>query len=228
MKTYVYINVTVLGTVNSVLSNLIGRVRESGLYDFCDGVYLIVNGDRSLLDVDLSGDKMNVVEYGRDISGYEFPTLTRLFEHSLEEEFRVLYMHTKGVSKGHPFIDDWTNLLAYFNVDRWKDRLLDLDSNDCTGVNYGGNPEDIKSHPAYWGYGKAPMHYSGNFWWSKSSHIKTLIHPIKWAPDENLARWRMMNEMWICSNSVGKYHCAYSSGVNHYVTPYPKEIYEIK
>jgi len=225
MKTYVYINVAVLGTVNLVLSNIIKNVKESGLYDFCDGVYLVINGDISLLDVDLSGDKMNVIENRKDISGYEFPSLVRIFDHSLEEEFSVLYMHTKGVSKSNPFIDDWVNLLIYFNVNKWKDRLLDLDYNDCTGINYSGNPDDIKEHPSTWGYSKVPMHYSGNFWWSKSNHIKKLTHPILWIPDENLTRWRMMCEMWICSYSEGKYNNAYNSIVDHYHTPYPKELY---
>ena len=68
MKTYVYINVAVMGTVNSVLSKLLSNVRKSGLYEFCDGIYLVVNGDRSLLNVDLSGDKINVIENGNDIS----------------------------------------------------------------------------------------------------------------------------------------------------------------
>ena len=227
MKTYVYINVAVMGTVNSVLSKLLSNVRKSGLYEFCDGIYLVVNGDRSLLNVDLSGDKINVIENGNDLSVCEFPTITKIFEHSLKEDFRVLYIHTKGVSKGHPFIEDWTSLLTYFNVTKWEDRLSELESNDCTGINHFGNKEDVYTHPAYWGYGKTPVHYSGNFWWSKSEHIRTLAHPISWAPDGDLFRWRMMAEMWVCSSSVGKYHCAYNSNVDHYQNPYPASIYEL-
>lgn len=227
MKTYIYINVTVLGTVNSVLSNLIGRIRKSGLYDFCDGVYLVVNGNISNLDVDLSGDKIYVLDQGEDISGYEFPALTLLFNHSLREDFRVLYMHTKGVSKNHPFIEDWTNLLAYFNIDCWSERCSEIGPNDCTGINLHGKREDLYGPPTHWGYGLAPVHYSGNFWWSHSGHIRTLAHPIGWAPDGNLSRWRMMNEMWICSSGIGRYNSAYSSNIDHYQNPYPRSIYEV-
>ena len=227
MKTYVYVNVAVMGSVNFVLDGLMSRIHRSGLYDFCDRVFLVVNGDISKLQVDLSGDKISLIHHSDDLSNCEFPTLSRIFEHSLKEDFRVLYMHTKGVSKNHPFIDDWTNLLAYFNVDRWSERWNELDNFDCTGINHFGNRGDLFVNPEYWGYGKTPVHYGGNFWWSTSEHIRTLFHPLAWVPDGNLYRWRMMCEMWICSSGVGKYHSAYSSNVDHYQRPYPASIYEI-
>lgn len=227
MKTYVYVNVAVIGSVNRVLEGLIARIRRSGLYEFCDRVFVVVNGDIGKLEVDLSGEKMSVIHHGVDVSCCEFPTLSRIFEHSLKEDFRVLYLHTKGVSRNHPFIDDWTNMLAYFNVDRWPERWNELDEYDCTGINHFGNRADLFVNPEYWGYGKTPVHYGGNFWWSTSDHIRTLFHPLAWVPDGNLYRWRMMCEMWICSSGLGKYNSAFSSGVDHYVTPFPESLYVI-
>jgi hypothetical protein len=118
--------------------------------------------------------------------------------------------------------------MSYFNIDRWNDRISDLLENDCTGVNLFGNPEDYNCHPGTWGYGKTPKHYGGNFWWSKSSHIKKLEKPSNLAPDNNFLRWRMICEMWLCSPLEGKYHCAFSSNVDHYQQGYPKNLYEIK
>ena len=226
MKTYVYVGVAVMGGVNKVLDGLMARIRRSGLYDFCDGVYLVVSGDVSALSVDLSGDKIAVLNPEKDVSKCEFPALRSIFEHSLEDEFRVLYMHTKGVSRTSQNIEDWTALLAYFNADRWQDRLAELDSSDCTGINLFGNREHVYVPPNHWGYGYTPVHYGGNFWWSHSRHIRRLVDPVGWAPDSDLKRGRMMAEMWICSISTGSYYCAFSSGVDHYQAPYPASLYE--
>jgi hypothetical protein len=56
-------------------------------------------------------------------------------------------------------------------------------------------------------------HFSGNFWWSKGSHIKKL------QPLENDVKY-LSPEMWICGTR-GKYFCLHESGVNHYEEEYP-------
>lgn len=222
----IYINIAVMGMVNEVLSNLLNRIKESNLYDNCNQINLIVNGDINLLNVDLSDSKYKIWNKYKDTSLHEFPTLDLIWKHSQDEDFNVLYIHTKGVSRNHSYINDWTNYLSHFTINKWKDRVNELIENDCTGVDLKGNPDDIKSHPMYWGYGKAPKHYSGNFWWSKSSHIKKLLNPMSWVPDTNWTRWRMMNEMWVCQLPESKYYNAYISNVDHYQSPYPKELYE--
>jgi hypothetical protein len=222
----IYINIAVMGMVNEVLSNLLNRIKESNLYDNCDQINLIVNGDINLINVDLTDSKYKIWNKYKDTSLHEFPTLDLIWKHSQNEEFNVLYIHTKGVSRNHPYINDWTNYLSYFTINKWEDRVNELIENDCTGVDLKGNPDDIKSHPSTWGYGKAPKHYSGNFWWSKSSHINKLLNPMSWVPDTNWTRWRMMNEMWICQLTESKYYNAYISNVDHYQSPYPKELYE--
>jgi len=228
MNTRIYINVTIMGSVNQVLSDLLNRIKESGLYDRCDIIYLILNGDRKNLLIDLNDTKFNVIEASPDFSKWEFLAQDSLWRHSqTDDDFQLLYLHTKGVSKpGLQNIIDWTNYLAYFNINKWENRVEELKDNDCTGVNLYGNPQDINEHPSTWGYGKSPLHYSGNFWWSKSSHIKRLPNPISWMPDNNYSSWRMMNEMWVCQIPNGKYYGAGSSGVNHYLQNYPKKIYE--
>lgn len=227
MKKRIYINVTIMGCVDQVLSDLLNRIKQSELHENCDEIYLVLNGDRNNLSVDISDSKFNVIEASPDFSKWEFLTQDLLWRHSQNEDFQALYLHTKGVSKsGFQNITDWTNYLAYFNINKWRERVIELDTNDCTGVNLYGNPRDLYEHPSTWGYGKAPLHYSGNFWWSKSSHIRKLINPISWMPNNNFTSWRMMNEMWICQLANGKYNSAGSSNVNHYLERYPKKLYE--
>lgn len=225
----VYINIAMTGSVNQVLWNLLTRVKESGLYEQSNKIYLVFNGDRSKLSFNLVSDKYVIIESNPDITKCEFPTLDLLWKHSQEinQDFKILYLHTKGVTKpGAQNIIDWTEYLSYFNISKWSDRIIELDSFECSGCDLKGNPDDIQDHPMYWGYGKAPLHYSGNFWWSKSSHIKNLPNPISWMPDGNYQRWRMMCEMWVCQLKDSKYNNIHSSNVNHYNSLYPKSLYE--
>jgi hypothetical protein len=223
-RIHIYINIAVIGDVNFILKSLLGNINKSGLYDFCEKIYLIVNGDINLLDIEVL-DKYIVVNDNKDISKVEFPTLFKIWQDSQKEDFNILYLHTKGVTRNNPNIEDWTNYLSYFNINRWKDRLLELESNDCSGVNLSGKIEDLNYHPSTWGYGKAPVHYSGNFWWSKSSYIKKLPNPYEWIPSEDYIKWRVMAEMWLCQLN-DRYYNAYSSNINHYLERYPKENYE--
>jgi len=140
----VYINVAVMGSVNEVLTNLLNRIKDSSLYENCDVINLVINGDINLLKVNLDDPKYKIWNKYKDTSYNEFPTLDLIWKHSQDEDFNVLYLHTKGVSRNHPFITDWTNYLSYFSINKWEDRLEELKENDCTGVNLRGNPEDIK------------------------------------------------------------------------------------
>jgi hypothetical protein len=229
-KINIYINVAIVGSVNKVLADLVNNILKSGLYSACNKIYLICNGNFSQISLDLNIPKVEVIKANSDIFKCEFPTLEKIWNDcQQEEDITVLYLHTKGVTKpGHQTVQDWTNYLSYFNIIKWQDRLSDLNSFDCSGVNLNGNVEDFNEHPLTWGYGKAPLHYSGNFWWSNSSHIKKLPNPISWLPDGNYQRWRVMAEMWLCQPSDSKYNCAWQSNINHYIERYPIELYEIK
>jgi hypothetical protein len=228
-KTDVYIHVAVMGNINEVLTTILTRIHESGLYDHSNHIYLSVNGDINQLNVDLSKEKYIIINDNKDVTKCEFPTVELLWRNSIVDgdNTNILYLMTKGVSRDNPNVIDQLNMLNYFLIDKWRDRLSELKENDCTSVNLRGNPEDLNFHPSLWGYGKAPKHYSGNFWWTKSSHVKKLINPVSWCPDNNFFDWRMMCEMWICMDPNSKYHNAYSSTVDHYQSPYPKELYQI-
>jgi hypothetical protein len=226
-KINIYINVAVINNVNQVLADLMNSIVKSGLWSSCNQIYLIINGDFSRITLNLSIPKVKFIFASNDISKCEFPTLDKIWEDSQEDEFITLYLHTKGVTKpGNQMIKDWTDYLTYFNVSKWQDRFFELESFDCTGVNLGGNSNDITEKPETWGYGKAPLHYSGNFWWSKSSHIRNLPKPSEWLPDLDFYKWRIMAEMWLCQDVNGKYNCSWKSNVNHYIESYPKNLYE--
>jgi hypothetical protein len=219
----IYINVAVTGNVNTVLNDLLSNIHSSGLYEKCWKVFLVINGDVNQLNFERK-KKYFVWNPNKGIDKCEFPTLDLMWSHSQDDDITMLYLHTKGVSRTSNQIKDWVSLLTYFNVNKWSDRLTDLESNDVVGVNLQGNKDDIKEQPSTWGYGKSPIHYSGNFWWSKSSHIRKLKEPSTWCPSNDYIRYRIMCEMWVCSVE-GKFLTAHNSGVNHYTTLYPRSLY---
>jgi hypothetical protein len=226
----IYINVAVLNNVNEVLEKILDRIDLSGLYEKSNEIYLVINGDLNQIKVNLDKEKYKIINYNKDISKCEFPTLDLIWEHSqLDKDLNLLYLHTKGVTNpNQESIKSWTEYLSYFNIDMWKQRIIELEEFDCTGVDLKGNPDDIKSSPSLWGWGKAPLHYSGNFWWSKSTHVNKLPKPSDWLPDLNYSRWRMMAEMYICQNFDGKYNCVYNSNVNFYTSYFNTDSYKNK
>ena len=100
---------------------------------------------------------------------YEKATLNRMRFDCLNatEEFNVFYLHSKGVKhylkqKTENNVNDWIEYLCHYNIFHHQTCIKYLEDYDAVGVNL-----QIKEY-------EYPLHYSGNFWWSKSSHIKKL------------------------------------------------------
>lgn len=115
---------------------------------------------------------------GREGSGLitEIPTFARMYKDSQEKDFNLLYFHGKGItafdkhlSHGDQHNVDtfkryyyWRHYLNWGVLERWEECIKALDNHDMAGVNFSTDPEP---------------HYSGSFWWAKSSHIRTLPNP---------------------------------------------------
>lgn len=130
------------------------------------------------------------------------------------DDFLCLYFHTKGITAVENHLNGgsaiglknyyyWRKFLEWGTIENWRScvELLEDNKFDVVGVNYQNNP--------------AP-HYSGAFWWAKSSYIKTLPNP--WENDwwfklqqSSSDPWfknasiRFKDEMWVCSNSQGNH-----------------------
>ena len=143
-----------------IVKTLFDRIRSSGLYDKIDALYYSLLGDYECLNDEIFKDpKFHNMLYSPQYDLYETATLNKIWYAAKQEEFNVLYLHSKGVSHNgtNQQILDWVEYLTYFNIDRYSDCLKQLEDNDVVGVNISN---DIM------------IHYSGNFWWSKSSYIK--------------------------------------------------------
>jgi hypothetical protein len=207
---YIYIHVCCLNHWQDVFASLIHKIKDSGLYEMVKEIRCGVVGeyeDASVFD----DPKITIVGHARDVSLRETSTLNLLHEHAQREEFDVLYVHTKGVSHDPDsfcFVNvrEWVEYLCHFNIYRHERCRALLRTYDAVGVNLQGGRSE----------GDA-LHYSGNFWWSKASYIRTL----------NRCEQTSHNapEFWLTETRAGSYRSLWHSGVNHYHEPYPASRY---
>jgi hypothetical protein len=167
--------------------------------------------------------KVEIVDFGEDCGLFEFPALKLVKDICSSEDCNILYFHCKGILYEKNAVDDWIDFLEYFPIETYKhclDKLLDY---DVVGCNYygrhGEKTHKQHAHPFIWFY----RQFNGNFWWSKSSYINTLI---EW---KNITGNRLYAEFFICSNEEGKFWSYYVSGKDFGIFPrtkFERSIYE--
>jgi len=209
MNTYIYIHVCCINNWKDIFMNLYNHIINSGLYDIvckikCNVLSKTIEEPLTFFN-HLNDNKIEILNISSNLDEYETGTINRLHDNALSEDFYVLYMHTKGCkhNNNNININDWVEYLLYFNVDHYKKCMEQLINNDTVGVNLQYNPA---------------THYSGNFWWSKSSYLKKLdkcIHSCYNSP-----------EFWLTDRNIGNYVSLWNSNVNHYHERYEKHNYE--
>ena len=143
-------------------------LEQTGLLNIADKIYICINGESSKFDSIQHLTKyhnVEIVHTNNSIEYYEYPTLNFLKKTiDNSEDCYVLYFHVKGASKNiHKPIRDWRFLLEYYNIVQYKKCIDLLDSGyDTVGILHSEGM--ISNWP----------HYSGNFWWTNSNHIKRL------------------------------------------------------
>jgi hypothetical protein len=202
-----------------IFDNIMEKLKKSDLYKNTNEIRISVVSDNNLFidDERFYDPKIKIVYKGYS-EEYERPTLLYIKSHSETDPSNTLYyyLHTKGIrhigTELEQNVIDWTNLLLYWNVEKWETAI------------------SILSQDHYWTYGcnHTGVHYSGNFWWSKPSHIKRLADYI---PDYYTAP-----EDWVTMLYWGHLHFPihrefYSvfnsglQGMGHYTNPYPESNY---
>ena len=196
-----------------VLDDMIAKIETSELFSRLD--YIIINN----IGIKLNkrkyayNKKIKIVNHDLNTQLFEIDTLKLIHKFSeLFSDINVLYMHTKGISyqKDTPLfknVKDWKDTMMYFLIDKFENCLQALKYNDSVGINF--SPESM--------YSKTTPHWSGNFWWSKTTYIKDLsIDSLKVKHD---AEW------WILSNKDAKYVEVFNTQTNHYLNDYPVSNY---
>jgi hypothetical protein len=97
---------------------------------------------------------------------YEGTTLLKLYD-ECDSYDNVGYIHSKGMTSLSKQVNRWRKVLEYGVIEKWNDNINALNKGyDVSGI--------------FWS--QASYHFGGNFWWAKSSYIKTLPRPVieKW------------------------------------------------
>jgi len=209
-----YIHICQIGQWQRSLKMILDAVKKSGLYENTQVIRLGILNDLAQVIPDeiLNDEKFEIIHVGV-CAEYEGSTLRHMRQKSEEDDKDTLYyyLHTKGISyfgknyKEHgneEYIVDWINLLLYWNVEKWKLAVEKLETYDTYGCNDVG------------------WHYSGNYWWAKSSHIMKLPTNFEMKHYTDL-------ENWVQTIRDNKF-CVYNSGLQgngHYTNPFPRSMY---
>jgi len=211
-KNYCFIHSCNLSNVGIYrLTYLIDKLNSSKCIDIFEKIFI---NNIGLPIENTYGDKFVVTNYSDNCHLYEAPTVNKMKHFSLEngtENANILYIHTKGVrySKDDQKENDWIDLMMYFLVEKYQTCLDRLAQNfDAVGCNYYCVPSR-----------NIPPHFSGNFWWARSSYLKNVADVDESLQDRNTS------EYWLFRNNP-VYHNLYSSNIDHYMQAYPRHLYE--
>ena len=115
-------------------------------------------------------------------NAYEKFAINNYKSYIKDDVYYLYYFHTKGVTRQQPIFHNRRKILNFYTLKKYKLNLKLLQNYDAIGCSLTQSPK---------------LHFSGNFWWSKSEHLNTLPITIG---DEYLDP-----EMYICSNPNSRY-----------------------
>jgi len=199
MNNVMFFHVATIGNYQLIVDRVFELLNKSGLYEQLHKVFVNIAGQEKVVINQKNNQKIKIIPERALLNKFEFSTLDLVKLYSDRREANILYIHTKGTgTPSNPCIDDWREYMLYFNICKFSKALELLKENDAVGV-------DLSFVPT--------KHFSGNIWWSKTSHIKTLSH----AQDLPVVlSERHKAEFWICSKEEGSYTSMHQSDINVY------------
>jgi hypothetical protein len=187
MKLAIFYHIGQIGIGAFVYISQVHKLYTSGLIKEADYVHFGVNGNQELFNV----PENTKVVYNQNHKE-ETDTLVSLRDFCKENpDYKILYFHTKGVSKESMNGESWRLMMEYYVIDRWKECIEYLNDYDVVGSN-------LKVlGPTTWSDGTqtwekaGTQHFVGNFWWANAFYVNTL-------DDEFLkSDFRLDREFWI-------------------------------
>ena len=90
-------------------------------------------------------------------------TINHFRDYLTDDIQKVFYFHTKGVSRDNPIFHKRRKILNYYILEHYDLCIELLDKYDVIGCSLYRFPQ---------------LHFSGNFWWTTTSYLKTLPKKI--------------------------------------------------
>jgi hypothetical protein len=161
-----------------VVTEQIQTIYNSNILSFTKKLYVVISyKEQEELDfIQKQFNSENIKFYSiKNNLQFEFPALKLIKQICEKYVCNIFYMHTKGtgISEKNMYfyhgstdikhlqscVRDWRHFMEYFLLYKAKENILLLEKYDACGVNLIDTPK---------------KHFSGNFWWSKSSYINKL------------------------------------------------------
>jgi hypothetical protein len=205
---HIYYHTYAINGVEPIIDEQLSLIKKHFDFPYILNVGISIADDNTPIDYII-----NKFEKIRDVrsKGNEFTTLD-LIEKDKEnfgDSDYILYIHTKGASKQDlENVVSWRHLMNYFNIEKVKNvfKLFEKTEFNTYGVLLGSA-------------GKWKL-YSGNFWWAKSSYLKTIKM-------DGVKKNRFNAEVDYIQNGVDwKPYSSYNrQGENHYSILFKREEY---
>lgn len=188
------------------------KIKESGLLDKACTVFVVCVGDEKEKSAEYFAHYDKVITYIGDDDTSESSTLNKMWEFCQSDDSKVLYLHSKGVTRpNNDNINSWVDLMEYFCIEKHEKCLKALQQYDTCGVNLSYEPM---------------KHYSGNFWWVNSSFIRksrTRYNPVL-SSKINDKRWYC--EFWLLDTPTANPVSMHQANCDLYITNYTKDKYD--
>jgi len=217
-KSVIYFHIAAINKYQEIFDEIYAQIVQSKLIDHIELINFCIVGNHNL--VFIPHEKIRVYEDPYVETG-EFFTLNLLktFSDSTEENYKILYIHTKGATApNNPCVDDWRQYMTYFNVVQHQMCFNVLDEYDACGVDLITKDQ--------WPHAD---HFSGTFWWANSLYIKKLptIDEIKFPKTPPIISIRHNGEFWIGMGN-GRLKSLWNSNINlgeRHLHRYPLSMY---
>jgi len=182
-KAICFINFVNINNGLAILTDQINYIKNSGLYNKLDYILITALGNQTKLT--FLDYKIKIIYQSLNCLKHEYPAikLIKKVSDELDYNIKILYIHVKGVlQKPHSY--EWRKYLEYFLIEKHELCFNLLNNYYCVGVNQQYYFDHIN---------KYRNHFSGNFWWTNSHHIKTLANV-------NKTKDRYEYEHWLIGN----------------------------
>jgi hypothetical protein len=212
-----------------ILNDQLNKLKTSPLYQYINSINVCVLGD--LKKIKMNDQKIKIIHLSEEHHYYELLTINYIKEFCIQQtvDYYILYIHTKGVNKSGntDCIQSWRYMMEYFLIDQFQICLNALIYHQLNTVgNNILNSKCIEEHSDLIHVNKEHCyHYSGNFWWAKSSYLKNLNYIQIHSDKELRSIQRFQAENWLLSKKqINKHGILYQNNTN--IHPYHLYMFE--
>lgn len=224
MRILGFYHICLMNHWQEIVQEQIDLIVKTKLYAKTDKIFVACLGSRKdgTTLFKILPEKFTIVFHNEDIKLCEIPILEYLQNLSKQIDFKAWYIHTKGVfsEKKNKNVKKWRKIMEYFIIENHEVCIELLSYYDACGIDlrYLQKKYPEYSEGQFWCF-------VGNFWWSKSEHIKKLpnINALWLANNKS----RYTAEVFIGLNS-SKLCTLFNREIDHPQHPIAEHVYKNK